>query len=133
MDTVARRKLIKSKPYANPQREVVTEFRCQLNLPRGKRIAMHVRYVPDKLLLVTDEYAQYLSSFETVEYSDVFSEELAALLVDDINSEISPRWVHVHMDITYAGGVNGMQKSVTLEDRQPGWDNAQILYRIAKI
>lgn len=133
MDATTRRKLVHTKPNPHPQRDIVTEFHTQLTLPRGKRIGIHVRYVPDKNLLVTDDYGQYLSMFETIEMVDVFSEELAGILVDDLNSEVVPRWVQVRLDVTYAGGINAMQKSVILEDRQPGWDNNNILLRIAKI
>lgn len=90
----------------------------------GAEALVTLRYVPDKLTLESQTFADYLTAFES--YSDKALEELAIAILEDINNEVVPRWVQVtavrtHGDTTHR---------VLVEDRQPKWDNPALLARL---
>lgn len=81
-------------------------------------LALAVSYVPDQLVLTRagfDAYARALSSAPANT-----PEALAALVAADIANELVPKWLRVTVNRSAGGVVN---HSVTVEDRQPGWDH----------
>ena len=75
-------------------------------------------YVPDRLTL---ERASFLAFLTVLTAAD--AEPLAAHIADAVANELVPRWhrVTVHADTA------GLTESVTIEDRQPGWDHPSLL------
>ncbi len=92
----------------------------------GRSIRVTVRYVPDKLVFDDASWATYLASVGLIGEG---LEAVAATVVADLNNELVPRWVHVHLsdsDDTVSSG-----HGVVMEDRQPNWDNPELLRRLA--
>jgi 7-cyano-7-deazaguanine reductase len=82
-------------------------------------------YVPDKLVLLTNAFQEYL---EYLELNELVALEPAALQVlDDINNEVVPRWVEIK--ISTCLGAKG-SSSVIVIDKQPKWDNPSLLARL---
>lgn len=90
--------------------------------------AVQLRYVPDKLLLRPEAFDAYLRTLTSA--SEMPAEELALAIIEDINNEVVPRWVQVQIEAS-AGGREPKSNAyrVLIEDRQPNWDNPQIIAR----
>lgn len=86
-----------------------------------------VSYVPDKLTVSVDSFADYLSGFEAEIFQSL--ESLALAVLKDINNEIVPRWVQVAATRT---GEHATEHHVVVEDRQPKWDNPALLSRLQR-
>lgn len=76
-------------------------------------------FVPDKYTLDPEALADYLDQAD-IENTD--AETLAVTILEDVVNELVCRWARV--SVTLAG------KTVTIEDRQPGWANDGLLARI---
>ena len=96
---------------------VSVEFSLALPVARGEGRLM-VRYVPDRLLLSTEDLAPWLTRIEAAEPHEI--EQSAVMVLDDLNSELVPRWIQVLVRTHEEG-------EVLVEDRQPDWDNASLL------
>ncbi|WP_420549371.1 hypothetical protein [Curvivirga sp.] len=85
---------------------------------------IQISYVPDKLVLKPEAFEQYLHSFDD---QDVLSLEALALnVLIDLNNEVVPRWVQVRAKS------ESSNHRVLVEDRQPIWENEELLSRIQK-
>jgi len=85
-------------------------------------LALAITYVPDQVVLTRagfDAYVRVLGSAPATTH-----EALAALVAGDIANELVPKWLRVTVNRQQNGVVN---HSVTVEDRQPGWDHASVL------
>ena len=124
-DRVLRQASIETQPNPNPG----LDYLCHLegNLGEASTTRVSLRYVPGKLVLDTEALGLYLCSVEPQERQSL--EALAALLLDDLNNELVPRWIQV---ILYADD-HSLDRGhrVLLEDRQPKWDNPTLLARIS--
>ncbi len=85
---------------------------------------VNIYYVPDKLLLRSDVFELYLHNFKDEETYSL--EELALMILDDLNNELIPRWVQVSVNSDHE------KHRVLIEDRQPIWENKDLLSRIEK-
>lgn len=83
---------------------------------------VRLRYVPDKLLVDSGSFIDYLAALAPADQET--PEMLALALLDDINNEIVPRWVQIAVS---AEGCDTPVQTVILVDRQPNWDNPAIL------
>lgn len=83
---------------------------------------VRLRYVPDKLILDSASFAEHLASLPPVENGHF--ETLALALLDEINNEIVPRWLQIAAS---AGSGASPAETVIVTDRQPNWDNPEIL------
>ena len=92
-------------------------------------INVEVRYVPDKLVIDRDSLTGYFQAL-TANVNDPL-ELLVAVIMDDLNNELIPRWLNITATIEDAS--NPVGHSVTFEDRQPNWDNPSLLARLAAI
>ena len=81
-------------------------------------LALAINYVPDQSVLTRASFDAYVRALESAPATT--PEALAALVVDDIANELVPKWLRVTVDRRSGGVVN---HSVTVEDRQPGWDH----------
>ena len=87
-------------------------------LPGGGKLT--VSYVPDRDILTSGALARYA---QTVPPREVNTQEplesLAAAIAEDFADQVVPRWHRV--------AVHDRDHTVTVEDRQPGWDHPTLL------
>lgn len=95
--------------------------------PLSASVKLILRYVPDRLLLARASFGDYLAGLTARPWPDL--ESLGVVAIEDLNSELIPRWLHVTLSTTLAS----TEHAVTLEDRQPRWDNAKLLHRMDRI
>lgn len=114
--TPERREILETRPNPNTGLDYLVAVDTAVSPNRVIRL----RYVPDKLLLRPHTFETYLSAITATD--DIPSEELALAIIEDINNEVVPRWVQVQVE-------NGGVYRVLIEDRQPNWDNPQIIAR----
>lgn len=91
---------------------------------RAAKAEVELRYVPDKLLLQEEAFGLYLESLPKPDSL----ESLAAMVLDDLNNELVPRFQQIRVtadpDCLDAG------HAVLIEDRRPRWDNPALLARL---
>lgn len=92
----------------------------------GAGCRIRLRYVPDKLILDKDSFIAHLATLapDPDASADAGPETMALALLDEINNEIVPRWVQIALSAEQGGAPIEM---VILTDRQPNWDNPEIL------
>ena len=108
------RQVLEVTPAPAPGRVSVITLSSILN----DALALTVTYVPDQSVLARASFDAYVRALESAPVTT--PEALAALVVDDIANELVPKWLRVTVDRQSGGSVN---HSVTVEDRQPGWDH----------
>ncbi|MDW3208025.1 MAG: hypothetical protein R8L07_21015 [Alphaproteobacteria bacterium] len=86
--------------------------------------SLQLRYVPDKLLLQEDAFGVYLAALPDAESL----ESLAAMVLDDLNNELVPRFLQIRVAASEDGLDSG--HAVLMEDRRPRWDNPALLSRL---
>ncbi|MDF1749953.1 MAG: hypothetical protein P1V34_13860, partial [Alphaproteobacteria bacterium] len=74
-----------------------------------------LRYVPDKLLIQEDAFGIYLSALPETETL----ESLSAMVLDDLNNELVPRFLQIRVTASRDGLDAG--HAVLIEDRRPRW------------
>lgn len=122
----ARRETLETR--SNPQTGL--DYLVAIDAAASPERAIRLRYVPDKLLLRPDAFDTYLTAL--MASGETPAEELALTIIEDINNEVVPRWVQVRIDKTANGQIQGSSAyGVLIEDRQPNWDNPQIIARAA--
>ncbi|WP_259783118.1 hypothetical protein [Aestuariispira ectoiniformans] len=115
----------KLETVANPNAGI--DYLCSLSAhAQDDRAIIHIRYVPDKLLLPTQSFGQYLHDLHLA--AETSLEELALTILDDINNEVVPRWVQIRVDADEKSLDRGHR--TLIEDRQPRWDNKALLARV---
>lgn len=122
---VQRQTAIETQPNPNP----ALDYLCHLDgrLGEAATISISLRYVPGKLVMDTEALGIYLCNVDLEENQSL--EALAALILDDLNNELVPRWIQVILIADDRGLDRGHR--VLLEDRQPKWDNPTLLSRIS--
>lgn len=78
-----------------------------------------LRYVADRSVLSLAAYTVYLDSLTGGDWPTL--EAVALTMLADVNNELIPRWVQI--SLVTGPGDRGECHRVTIEDRQPGWDN----------
>ena len=90
--------------------------------------AVHLRYVPDKVILNPAAFGRYLDTLGALESATL--EDAAAAVLNDVNNELIARWVQVSISAPDQTHPGIDRHEVLLEDRQPNWDNAGLLSRL---
>lgn len=106
-------------PRPAPKARLDYGVRLDQSIGTGEDGQLTLLFVPDKFTLDSAALANYLAALET---SAAEAESLALTVLEDVVNELVCRWVQVN--VTLAG------KTVTVEDRQPGWANDGLLARI---
>jgi len=116
-----RRERLATRPSPDSRHDFLVELRGEP--AAGTRLTL--RLVPDALVLEPAGFAAYLG--ESAGLPDDL-ETLAMTVLDDLNNELVPRWVEitVERDTPFA-------HRVVIEDRQPNWDNPQLMGRLRRI
>lgn len=91
-------------------------------------VRLLIRYVPDRAIIDAGSFAGYLATLATWQWPA--PEALAMAVLDDVNNQLIPRWVQVRVTVRPRNGLPSCHR-IVVEDRQPGWDNAEIVSRIA--
>ena len=128
MDTHDRRSLLATTP--NPDAKVDYVSALKGTIPpggEGGKTAIALSYVPDKLIIEPAAFGRYLEALRAKRGS---LEEVAVTILNDINNEVVPRWVQVSAAAPEGADAGRVEHGVTVEDRQPRWDNPALLSRL---
>jgi NADPH-dependent 7-cyano-7-deazaguanine reductase QueF len=124
-DQLERRTILTSSP--NPERSLdyISVLSGQFSPgPDNVGHDVRLRYVPGSFILHPESWQQYLVSLATKSWGSM--EILAVTMVADTNDHLVPRWIEISLNSTRAG--SDMQ--VIVDDREPGWNNENILARL---
>lgn len=101
------------------------DYLCKVVGKTGDGAAtISLRYVPDKLLLQEEAFEIYLTALPETG----ILESLAAMVLDDLNNELVPRFLQIRVTAATDGLDAG--HAVLIEDRRPRWDNPALLARL---
>lgn len=127
-----RRKII--SPHKNPRKD--SEYIIQLKhrlapngLDAARGVELKLYYIPDKFVVEADNYDKYLLFFETKSQQYDSFEKLGSDIIDDLNNELIPKWIHLNITAEHAHTIH----CVSYEERQPNWDNPFLLSRLKNI
>jgi len=103
------------------------EFLCSLegHLPALDATAA-LTYIPYKNVLSAEDFTAYLKDLPAPEDRATAMEALAAIILDDLNNELVPRWLQL---VLTRYNTDGTVQRVLVEDKQPRWDNKTLLRR----
>ncbi|CCQ73041.1 hypothetical protein [Magnetospira sp. QH-2] len=90
-----------------------------------------IRYVPDKLIAQAQTLSAYLHEISTMDWPNL--EQAAVTILHDLNNELVPRWVQVIVTSDPARQPGIASHSVMLEERQPKWDNRDLLSHLKRV
>jgi len=121
MDHHARRSHLRTADNPEPRLDYVVS----LEGPLGD-LLIRIRYVPDRQVLVPPSLTEYFAALG--EAPGTHLESVAAAILHDLNNELVARWVQVQVSSSEASPT---RHHVTIEDRQPKWDNPGLLARLA--
>jgi len=123
-----RRQAIATRPHRFRQRDYVVTLRGSLRLSSAPSpVRIRLAYVPDKLVLERDCFERYLAKLAAQDW--VGLEEAMTALVGDIANEIVPFWLHLTAATKMKADDDADSHTITTEERQPDWDNPDLLAR----
>lgn len=108
----------------NPRQGLDYLVSLEATMPAGPddlSTVISLRYVPDRYLLPNDIFSRYLANLDGKAWDSI--EAMGADMLGDLDSELLPRWLQVRIS-------SGAEHRVSLEQRQPNWENRLMLYRI---
>jgi hypothetical protein len=111
------RHLLATAPAPAPGLVSIVTLSAQLN----NTMALAVSYVPDQLVLTRTGFDAYAAARNKAPFTT--PEAIAADIAADVSNELVPKWLRVTVNSQSGGVVN---HSVTVEDRQPGWDHLSV-------
>lgn len=88
-------------------------------------LSVRVLYIPDRDLISPNVLGVYFERIADLDWQSL--EDLAQAVVGDLNSEVMPRWIQISTEMKS----ELFTHRVTLEERQPRWDNRHLLPRLA--
>lgn len=123
-----RRVLLRTAPNPDPGSDYVVRLEMETtpSFALGP-LKIVTRYVPDKLLLKPSCLDDYLHALTQPEWPTLESAALA--MRDDLGNEVVPRWIAILVSPSEAD-LEAARHSVLIEDRQPQWDNPNLLARL---
>lgn len=92
---------------------------------RPHPLTINIGYVPDRLICDTKHVDAYFDILTARMWCGI--EELANAIADDFSNELIPRWTRVILSLQIDGAIH----SAHVEDKQPLWENAALLQRLA--
>jgi 7-cyano-7-deazaguanine reductase len=116
-ELAACRQLLATMPAPSPQLVTIATLSASLN----PSTAVALSYVPDQLVLTRVGFDTYVAA--RAEQAEATPEVLAAMVAADVANEVVPKWLRVTVNRQSGGVIN---HSVTVEDRQPGWDHLSL-------
>jgi len=131
MDLIERRDKLEVGNNSDRTLDYIVTLSGHLPNGGGARQLVAVRYVPDKLILKARSFGIYLEALGKLEWET--PEDLAVTVLTDINNEVVTRWIEVSVNVPELQHHAVETHGVTIEDRQPGWDNPALLNRLERI
>lgn len=122
------RGMLTSKPNPNRHKTYIVSIAQPISLNR-QDFMFGLRYVPDKLILDHGALAPYLKQVSDLDHAE--AENLAPHILEDIMDQIVPRWIEINL--RHEENKFGQNVLITMEDRQPGWDQEALLKRLPAI
>ncbi len=113
-------------PYRNKAYSVSIIQEITLN---RQTFLFGLRYVPDKLLLNHAGLASYLE--QILARSTEKAEILAHDIIEDVMDQIIPKWIEINLK--QKQNKFGQCVLITMEDRQPDWEEDNILNRLSSL
>jgi len=123
MDAILRREHLETGDNLNSK----IDYIVTLSGTMAGTYQVNIRYIPDLAILNPASLKTYLTKLAAMEWDRL--EAVGLTILNDLNNELVPRWVQV----TVSGNSADMAHRVTLEDRQPRWDNPKLLSRIGPL
>lgn len=130
-----------SKSYLRVKENPSKKYEYVINLKKtlvkkvdGEKFLIDMHYIPDRYILETSSYEKYLGSIfdklkDTIEETTIL-EEIALSVVDDLCNELVPLWVRVNLSFISDDKSGGRFHNVTIEDKQPQWNNQALIAKI---
>jgi len=132
MDVFDRRAVLKGHDNTGGRADYLAGLQGRLVFAAPKIEAIvTVRYVPDRYVVTPESFNTYLKTVERLDWDGL--EDVALAIVKDIANEMLTRWTQVNLKSAHPELTHVAAHDVTVEDRQPGWHNDDLLYRMAPI
>ncbi|MDP6565855.1 MAG: hypothetical protein QF578_13595 [Alphaproteobacteria bacterium] len=115
-----RRDALTTQRNPNPDRDRVSTLTAELTIPGSDgsgTVAIDLRYVADRDIFAPTVFSDYLEIVATQSWQDL--ETLADAILDDVNNQAVPRWLWLRLATP--------RHAVIQQDRQPRWDNQELL------
>ena len=112
------------RSFTNPNPKIDYISRLNGDALNGD-LTVSFSYVPDKLVLLTAAFHEYLAVIQCTKNAAL--EPVALQVLDDINNEVVPRWVEVKI---WARSESKKSTNVIVIDQQPKWKNPSLLARL---
>ncbi len=129
MITDTRRNFLSNIPNPESKLDYIVTLKGRIGTAQDSRQAtVQLRYVPDKYIVEEGAFHQYLDALADADWNTF--EELAALILHDLNNELVARWAQISVTRTSTAESSERLHAVTIEDRQPHWDNPALLSRL---
>ena len=129
MKTESRRKLLRIFPNPEGKLDYIVTLKGRIGTAQESRQAtVQLCYVPDRCILQDAAFRQYLDALADAEWNAI--EELAALILHDLNNEVVARWTRVSVTRSAPSEVSERLHSISIEDCQPHWENPELLSRL---
>jgi len=120
---VARQESIATHPLPDATVEFLCNLECRLATVDA---TIRLTYVPYKSVLSADGFAAYLKELPKPGNAANVLERYAAMMLDDLNNELVPRWLQL---VLTRQRDDGTVQRVLVEDKQPRWNNKVLLAR----
>lgn len=123
-----RRDLMRTLPNPDPGTDYVVRFEMETtpSFALGP-LRFLTRYVPDKRILEPSCLGDYLHALTQPDWPNL--EAVALAMRDDFGNEVIPRWIEIVVSPSEANHET-TRHSVLVEERQPRWDNPNLLARL---
>ncbi len=110
-----------------PLPDAKVEFLCNLDgTVTAIGAVIRLSYIPYKSVLDGDGFAAYLKDLPAPDNAASAMETVAAVILDDLNNELVPRWLQLVLTREHP---DGTVQRVLVEDKQPRWDNKTLIGR----
>ncbi len=119
------RDILSSSPNPHRHKSYVVAITQEITLNQQAYL-FGLRYIPDKILLDHQGLANYLE--QMLANAPPEAESLAHDILEDVSNEIIPKWIEVNL--VQEENKFGQNIRITIEDRQPHWENDKLLNRL---
>ena len=122
-----RRAALTSAPNPDPTHDYLVDLTGRVGRVEAPEVLLKIRYVPSRLTLSPIGMEQYVTALHDESWTSL--EALAITVLDDINTELAPRWVRVTAVRQF--GISNLERhQVVIEDAEPTWHNRDLLDRV---
>ncbi len=126
-----RRRLLVSERNPGGQLDYIIHLDAELGAIGAVDVRVRLAYVPDRDILQPGAFEVYLTLLSKQPWLSL--EAMALAMLGDLNNEIVPRWAMVQLRSgRRMGEPQTISHGVTVEDRQPGWSNPELLAQLAR-